>query len=172
MKKKKKKKRVYEEEEEEEEKKNSKNNINNIIIIIFLAFYRCLYFEERKFKDLYLWAARTPDGPSVKFHVQNIHTMDELKMTYVYGCNYCEEEVVMVMVEVVVMVMVEVVVMYMLYIYTFTYIIDHFLFHFSSSYSGNCLKGSRPVLSFDQTFQSTPFYQVWNIYHIYCSGKM
>lgn len=25
--------------------------------------------------------SRTPNGPSGKFHVQNIHTMDELKMT-------------------------------------------------------------------------------------------
>lgn len=28
-----------------------------------------------------MWIARTPNGPSVKCHVQNIHTMDELKMT-------------------------------------------------------------------------------------------
>lgn len=28
-----------------------------------------------------MWASRTPNGPSVKCHVQNIHTMDELKMT-------------------------------------------------------------------------------------------
>jgi ribosome biogenesis protein BRX1 len=40
-----------------------------------------LYFEARKHKDLYLWVARTPHGPSAKFLVQNIHTMDELKFT-------------------------------------------------------------------------------------------
>jgi len=28
-----------------------------------------------------MWLSRTPNGPSVKCHVQNIHTMDELKMT-------------------------------------------------------------------------------------------
>mmetsp|Transcript_44917 Transcript_44917/g.105410 ORF Transcript_44917/g.105410 Transcript_44917/m.105410 type:complete len:364 (-) Transcript_44917:188-1279(-) len=40
-----------------------------------------LYFEARKHKDLYLWVARTPLGPSAKFLVQNIHTAGELKFT-------------------------------------------------------------------------------------------
>ncbi|TCD66185.1 Ribosome bioproteinsis protein brx1 [Steccherinum ochraceum] len=57
-----------------------------------------LYFEARKHEDLYMWAAKTPNGPSLKLHVQNVHTMDELKMT------------------------------------------------------GNCLKGSRGLLSFDKAF--------------------
>lgn len=48
-----------------------------------------------------MWAAKTPNGPSIKLHVQNVHTMDELKMT------------------------------------------------------GNCLKGSRGLLSFDQAFNDT-----------------
>ncbi|KAI7819116.1 Brix domain-containing protein, partial [Kickxella alabastrina] len=64
------------------------------------------YFEARKHTDLYLWIARAPSGPSVKFHVQNIHTMDELKMT------------------------------------------------------GNCLKGSRPILSFDSNFDTEPHMQL------------
>ncbi|KAJ1679038.1 Ribosome biogenesis protein brx1 [Spiromyces aspiralis] len=63
------------------------NNCNNI-----------LFFEARRHEDLYLWMSRAPNGPSVKFHVQNVHTMDELKLT------------------------------------------------------GNCLKGSRPILSFDANF--------------------
>ncbi|KAI8607857.1 Brix domain-containing protein [Chytriomyces sp. MP71] len=57
-----------------------------------------LFFEMRKHKDLFLWMSRTPNGPSVKFLVQSVHTMDELRMT------------------------------------------------------GNCLKGSRPILSFDKSF--------------------
>lgn len=57
-----------------------------------------LYFEARRHEDLYMWAAKTPNGPSIKLHVQNVHTMDELKMT------------------------------------------------------GNCLKGSRGILSFDKAF--------------------
>ncbi|KAK7693801.1 hypothetical protein QCA50_003373 [Cerrena zonata] len=66
------------------------NNCNN-----------ALYFEARRHEDLYMWAAKTPNGPSIKMHVQNIHTMDELKMT------------------------------------------------------GNCLKGSRGLLSFDKGFDET-----------------
>jgi ribosome biogenesis protein BRX1 len=67
------------------------NNCNNAV-----------FFEVRKKQDLYVWMAKTPNGPSVKFHLQNLHTMDELKMT------------------------------------------------------GNCLKGSRHILSFDKTFDSAP----------------
>mmetsp|Transcript_15222 Transcript_15222/g.26580 ORF Transcript_15222/g.26580 Transcript_15222/m.26580 type:complete len:395 (-) Transcript_15222:148-1332(-) len=40
-----------------------------------------LLFEGRKLMDLYMWIAKTPDGPSIKFHVVNIHTMAELKFT-------------------------------------------------------------------------------------------
>lgn len=60
-----------------------------------------LYFEARRHEDLYMWAAKTPNGPSIKMHVQNVHTMDELKMT------------------------------------------------------GNCLKGSRGLLSFDKAFEDS-----------------
>lgn len=65
-----------------------------------------LYFEARKKKDLYMWVAKTPDGPSAKFLVENIHTMDELKMT------------------------------------------------------GNSLKGSRPILSFDKGFDAEPHFSL------------
>ncbi|EMC97385.1 hypothetical protein BAUCODRAFT_450430 [Baudoinia panamericana UAMH 10762] len=57
-----------------------------------------LFFEARKAKDLYLWLSKPPNGPTVKFHCQNVHTMEELNFT------------------------------------------------------GNCLKGSRPILSFDASF--------------------
>ncbi|RKF61569.1 Ribosome biogenesis protein BRX1 [Golovinomyces cichoracearum] len=65
--------------------------------------YNCnnvLFFESRKGKDLYLWMSKAPNGPTVKMHMQNIHTMEELHFT------------------------------------------------------GNCLKGSRPILSFDASFES------------------
>ena len=65
-----------------------------------------IFFETRKHQDLYLWTAKTPTGPSIKFHVTNIHTMAELKL------------------------------------------------------SGNHLKGSRPVLSFDANFDAEPHLQV------------
>ncbi|OMJ67840.1 hypothetical protein SteCoe_34889 [Stentor coeruleus] len=64
-----------------------------------------LYLEGRK-KICFLWLARYPNGPSIKFLVQNIRTCDELKLT------------------------------------------------------GNCLKASRPILSFDKSFQSEPYLQV------------
>jgi ribosome biogenesis protein BRX1 len=61
-----------------------------------------LFFESRKHRDLYLWAAKTPSGPTVKFHVTNVHTMAELKL------------------------------------------------------SGNHLKGSRPAIHFDGSFEAAP----------------
>mmetsp|Transcript_6891 Transcript_6891/g.15615 ORF Transcript_6891/g.15615 Transcript_6891/m.15615 type:complete len:272 (+) Transcript_6891:41-856(+) len=60
-----------------------------------------LFMECRKRQDAYLWLGRTGDnhGPSVKFHLTNVHTMDELRLT------------------------------------------------------GNCMKGSRPILTFDESFE-------------------
>lgn len=40
-----------------------------------------MFFECRKRTDCYMWLAKCPDGPSVKFHVENVHTMAELKLT-------------------------------------------------------------------------------------------
>ncbi|KAL8934258.1 MAG: hypothetical protein Q9211_005327 [Gyalolechia sp. 1 TL-2023] len=67
--------------------------------------YNCnnvLFFEARKGKDLYIWMSKAPNGPTVKCHLQNLHTTSEL--------------------------------------------------HFP----GNCLRGSRPILSFEATFTSSP----------------
>jgi ribosome biogenesis protein BRX1 len=65
-----------------------------------------VYLEARKHQDLYMHIARAPHGPSIKFHVVNIHTMDELKLT------------------------------------------------------GNCLLGSRPILNFDNRFETSVHWQV------------
>ncbi|XP_015586783.1 ribosome biogenesis protein BRX1 homolog [Cephus cinctus] len=67
---------------------------------------KALLFEGRKKKDLYMWLSNVPTGPCVKFLVENIYTMGELKMT------------------------------------------------------GNCLKGSRPLLSFDDNFSTCPQYSL------------
>ncbi|XP_047514455.1 ribosome biogenesis protein BRX1 homolog [Pieris napi] len=67
---------------------------------------KCILFEGRKMRDLYLWMSNIPNGPSVKFLVENIYTMGELKMT------------------------------------------------------GNCLRGSRPLLSFDPQFTKDPHYSL------------
>lgn len=40
-----------------------------------------IYLETRKHQDLYMYIGKTPSGPSAKFHVVNVHTMDELKLT-------------------------------------------------------------------------------------------
>eukprot|EP00732_Lithocolla_globosa_P005110 Lithocolla_globosa_v1_NODE_5071_length_1309_cov_356.782297.p1 type:complete len:339 gc:universal NODE_5071_length_1309_cov_356.782297:130-1146(+) len=66
----------------------------------------CVYFETRKHSDLYMWISKPPLGPSVKMYIQNVHTMDELKLT------------------------------------------------------GNCLMGSRPLLSFDKNFDTKPYYKL------------
>ena len=71
--------------------------------------YNCnnvFFFEARKGKDLYVWMSKPPNGPTVKMHLQNLHTMEELHFT------------------------------------------------------GNCLKGSRPILSFDSSFDSKPHLKI------------
>lgn len=30
-----------------------------------------LFFEARKAKDLYVWMSKAPNGPTIKFHMQN-----------------------------------------------------------------------------------------------------
>ncbi|XP_023014011.1 ribosome biogenesis protein BRX1 homolog [Leptinotarsa decemlineata] len=67
---------------------------------------KAILFEGRKKKDLYMWMSNVPNGPSVKFLVENIYTMEELKLT------------------------------------------------------GNCLRGSRPILSFDPVFNEKPHYSL------------
>lgn len=62
-----------------------------------------MLFEARKHMDTFLWLAKSPFGPSVKFHVDNLHTMREL------------------------------------------------------SFPGNNLMHSRPIVTFDPAFDTTPF---------------
>ena len=40
-----------------------------------------MFFECRKRTDCFMWLSKCPEGPSVKFHVENVHTMAELKLT-------------------------------------------------------------------------------------------
>lgn len=42
---------------------------------------KCLFFQMKSKRDMFMWAARCPTGPSVLFQVHNIHTMSELKLT-------------------------------------------------------------------------------------------
>lgn len=92
-------------------KKDAKfDNKNNITDLNELAeLHNCdyvMYFEIRKRDDCYLWLSKTPEGPSAKFLVFNVHTLDELNMT------------------------------------------------------GNCIKGTRALLSFDATFDAHPHWTI------------
>ena len=63
-------------------KLDSKNEIQVINEIAEMkSCNQVLYLETRKHQDLYMYLGKTPHGPSAKFHVVNIHTMDELKLT-------------------------------------------------------------------------------------------
>ncbi|KAF9878540.1 hypothetical protein CkaCkLH20_04032 [Colletotrichum karsti] len=88
-------------------KYDRKGNLNGLNELAEL--YSCnniCYFEARKNKDLYLYMSSSGNGPTIRFHVQNIHTLDELNMP------------------------------------------------------GNCLRGSRPILSFDNAFETEPHLQL------------
>ncbi|KAM9233151.1 ribosome biogenesis protein BRX1 homolog, partial [Dugong dugon] len=78
---------------------------------------KCIYFEAKKKQDLYMWLSNSPQEPSAKFLVRNIHTLAELKMT------------------------------------------------------GNCLKGSQPLLSFDPAFDELPHYALLKelLIQIFCT---
>uniref|UniRef100_A0A0D9VHQ4 Brix domain-containing protein n=1 Tax=Leersia perrieri TaxID=77586 RepID=A0A0D9VHQ4_9ORYZ len=62
------------------ESKQSKGNALNELLEL-RSCSSCLFFECRKQKDLYLWMVKSSGGPSVKFLVNAVHTMEELKLT-------------------------------------------------------------------------------------------
>jgi ribosome biogenesis protein BRX1 len=61
---------------------DSKNDKRSVVECAELrGCNNAVFFESRKRQDSYAWFSKTPEGPSVKFHVENIHTMAELKLT-------------------------------------------------------------------------------------------
>jgi len=40
-----------------------------------------LFFDCHKHTDLFLWMSKSPNGPSIKFQVKDVHTTKELKLT-------------------------------------------------------------------------------------------
>mmetsp|Transcript_1253 Transcript_1253/g.3547 ORF Transcript_1253/g.3547 Transcript_1253/m.3547 type:complete len:374 (-) Transcript_1253:76-1197(-) len=60
------------------EKRDNLHEINEICEL--KSCNNVLYFEARKHTDLYMWMARVPSGPSIKFQVLNIHTTGEVKL--------------------------------------------------------------------------------------------
>jgi ribosome biogenesis protein BRX1 len=100
-----------------EPKFDSKKNLYQLNEVAEL--YNCnniFFFEARKHQDLYLWISKPPNGPTLKFHIQNLHTLDELNFT------------------------------------------------------GNCLKGSRPILSFDKSFLSSDHNKLLKELFTHCFG--
>ncbi|KAL4916094.1 Brix domain-containing protein [Aspergillus aurantiobrunneus] len=72
---------------------NSLADLHSCNVIFFLE-------AKKNGQDLYLWLSRPPNGPTIKFHVNNLHTMAEL----------------------------------------------------NTGFAGNCLKGGRGIVVFDQSF--------------------
>ncbi len=42
---------------------------------------KVIYIEMHKKQDAFMWISAVPSGPSVKFAMENMHTMEELKLT-------------------------------------------------------------------------------------------
>ncbi|KAE8152423.1 Brix domain-containing protein [Aspergillus avenaceus] len=58
---------------------NSLADLNSCNVIFFLE-------ARKRGQDLYLWLARPPNGPTLKFHVNNLHTMSELNSGFNGNC--------------------------------------------------------------------------------------
>ncbi|RDW70737.1 ribosome biogenesis protein BRX1 [Aspergillus mulundensis] len=58
---------------------NSLADLNSCNVIFFLE-------AKKNGQDLYLWLSRPPNGPTIKFHVNNLHTMAELNTGFAGNC--------------------------------------------------------------------------------------
>ncbi|EAL87933.1 hypothetical protein LV164_006829 [Aspergillus fumigatus] len=58
---------------------NSLADLHSCNVIFFLE-------ARKRGQDLYLWLARPPNGPTIKFHVTNLHTMGELNTGFSGNC--------------------------------------------------------------------------------------
>jgi hypothetical protein len=56
-----------------ESKLDTKKNLNEALseLCEMTNCNNCIFFEVRKHTDLYMWMGKMPNGPSVKFFVQN-----------------------------------------------------------------------------------------------------
>lgn len=45
---------------------------------------KCIFFEMKKRKDLYMWVSNVPNGPSVKFLVENGKKSSEIKAKRIF----------------------------------------------------------------------------------------
>lgn len=92
----------------------------------------CMFFEVRKRQDLYLWMSKTPNGPCAKFHVQN-----SMAFKFIF-------------------------ILLVLYRFSFSNTYECNVVHTMGELkmTGNCLKGSRPLLSFDKNFDTAPHWRL------------
>ncbi|KAL3476796.1 Brix domain-containing protein [Aspergillus californicus] len=58
---------------------NSLADLHSCNVIFFLE-------AKKNGQDLYLWLSRPPNGPTIKFHVNNLHTMAELNTGFAGNC--------------------------------------------------------------------------------------
>ncbi|EAU35319.1 ribosome biogenesis protein BRX1 [Aspergillus terreus NIH2624] len=58
---------------------NSLADLHSCNVIFFLE-------ARKRGQDLYLWLSRPPNGPTIKFHVNNLHTMSELNAGFSGNC--------------------------------------------------------------------------------------
>jgi ribosome biogenesis protein BRX1 len=93
--------------------------------------YNCnnvMFFESRKHgQDLYLWLSKAPNGPSMKLHLQNCILFWMGRWTDDSAYNVFSGQGV-----------------------------GKLIVRDELNLTGNCLKGSRPILSFDKSFDETP----------------
>ena len=115
---------------------NKREPLTNVAEIAQLAGCRlCLYFEARKMKDLYMWAADVDGGPSAKFMVEQVrrHTQNPPPV-HADGQPRSPAPPRRLSWQVKAM--------------------------GDTRLSGNCLLGSRPMLSFDASFDEKPHLQL------------
>lgn len=60
------------------EKRDTLDVINEICEL--KSCNNCIYFDVKKGADSYMWISKVPNGPSAKFLITNIHTLEELKL--------------------------------------------------------------------------------------------
>lgn len=58
---------------------NSLADLHSCNVIFFLE-------ARKRGQDLYLWLSRPPNGPTIRFHVNNLHTMGELNAGFSGNC--------------------------------------------------------------------------------------
>jgi ribosome biogenesis protein BRX1 len=63
------------------ERKKAKTEINELCYERSCNNFVYLESRNHKITDLYMWISKSPNGPSFKFNLSNIHSMGELKMT-------------------------------------------------------------------------------------------